>query len=252
MIIDVPKYALVFFRVLAILWLLPIFSMRSISVIFKVGLALLTAFLIADVVSYPGGLDADPYALLLAIFREVLIGLSIGFAIRLLFMVVQAAGEIMSYQTGFAFARVIDPFTSMQSSVLEQFLYLLGIMIFFSVDGHHIVVRGLYASFKELPLGTATFTAGLFNYLATATGRIFSLGLKFGAPLVVALLLIELSLGLLSRMIPTMNIFVEGLPVKVFVSLTVLSLALGFMAPALAGMFRGIDAEYFRVLRLLR
>lgn len=252
MIIDVPKYALIFFRVLAILWLLPIFEMRSVSVIFKVGLALLVAFLIAEVVSYPGELAADPYGLLLAILKEVLIGLSIGFAVRLLFMVVHAAGEIMSYQTGFTFARVIDPFTSSQSSVLEQLLYLLGIMIFFCVDGHHIVVRGLYASFKELPLGTATFTGGLFTYLVTATGRIFSLGLKFGAPLVVALLLIELSLGLLSRMIPTMNIFVEGLPVKVFVSLTILSLALGFMAPAFGNMFRGIDAEYLRVLRLLR
>jgi flagellar biosynthetic protein FliR len=252
MIIDVPKYILIFFRVLAILWLLPIFSMRSISVVFKVGFALVTAFLITEFVSYSGGLAADPYALVLAIARETLIGLSIGFAIRLLFMIVQATGEIISYQTGFAFARVVDPFTSAQSSVLEQFQYLLGVMIFFSVDAHHIVVRGLYASFKELPLGTATFSAGLFNYFIVATGRIFSLGLKFGAPLVVALFLIELSLGLLSRMMPTMNIFVEGLPVKVFVSLTVLSFALGFMAPALGSMFRGIDSEYLRVLRLLR
>ncbi len=252
MVIDVPKYILIFFRVLAILWLLPIFSMRSISVIFKVGFSLLIAFLITEFVSYPEGFASEPYALLLAIFREVLIGLSIGFAIRLMFMIVQAAGEIISYQTGFAFARIVDPFSSTQSSVLEQFQYLLGIMIFFSIDAHHIVVRGLYASFKELPLGTATFTSGLFGYFITATGRIFSLGLKFGAPLVVALFLIELSLGLLSRMIPTMNIFVEGLPVKVFVSLSVLSLALGFMAPAIAGMFKGIDNEYMRILRLLR
>jgi flagellar biosynthetic protein FliR len=190
--------------------------------------------------------------MLLAVLREVLIGLSIGFAIRLLFMCVQAAGEIVSFQTGFAFARVVDPFSSGQASVLEQFLYMLGIMIFFSVDAHHIVVRGLYASFKELPLGAATFSGGLFNYFITATGRIFSLGLKFGAPLVVALFLIELALGLLSRMIPTMNIFVEGLPVKVFVSLSVLSLALGFMAPALTSLFRGIDTEFVRVLRFMR
>jgi flagellar biosynthetic protein FliR len=252
MIIDVPKYILIFFRVLAILWLLPIFSMRSISVIFKVGLSLLISFLITEFVSYSGGTVADPYALVLAIFKEVLIGLSIGFAVRLLFAVVQAAGEIISFQTGFAFARVIDPISSGQSSVLEQFLYMFGLMIFFCVDAHHIVVRGIFASFKELPLGTATFANGLSNYFVTATGRIFSLGLKFGAPLVVALFLIELSLGLLSRMIPTMNIFVEGLPVKVFVSLTVLSLALGFMAPELGRLFRGIDLEYLRVLRLLR
>ena len=252
MIIDVPKYLLIFFRVLSILWLLPIFSMRSVSVLFKVAFAIVTSLLITEVVPYAETLANDPYGMLLAVLREVLIGLSIGFAIRLLFMCVQAAGEIVSFQTGFAFARVVDPFSSGQASVLEQFLYMLGIMIFFSVDAHHIVVRGIYASFKELPLGAATFSGGLFNYFITATGRIFSLGLKFGAPLVVALFLIELALGLLSRMIPTMNIFVEGLPVKVFVSLSVLSLALGFMAPALTSLFRGIDTEFVRVLRFMR
>ena len=252
MIIDVPKYLLIFFRVLSILWLLPIFSMRSVSVLFKVSFAIVTSLLITEVVPYAETLNNDPYGMLLAVLREVLIGLSIGFAIRLLFMCVQGAGEIISFQTGFAFARVVDPVSSGQASVLEQFLYMLGIMIFFSVDAHHIVVRGIYASFKELPLGAATFSGGLFNYFITATGRIFSLGLKFGAPLVVALFLIELALGLLSRMIPTMNIFVEGLPVKVFVSLSVLSLALGFMAPALTSLFRGIDTEFVRVLRFMR
>lgn len=252
MIVDVPKYLLIFVRVMAILWLLPIFSMRSVSVLFKVSFAIVSSFLITEFVPYPVTLANDPYAMLFAIFREVLIGLSIGFAVRLLFMAVQAAGEIISFQTGFAFARVVDPFTSGQASVLEQFLYMLGIMIFFSVDAHHIVVRGLYASFKEIPLGTATFGGGLISYFIGATGRIFSLGLKFGAPLVVALFLIELALGLLSRMIPTMNIFVEGLPVKVFVSLSVLSLALGFMTPALTSLFRGIDTEFLRVVRFMR
>ncbi len=251
MIIDVPTYVLIFFRVLAILWLLPVFSVRSLSAIFKVSLALLMSFLIAGAVSYPVGIAADGYAMLLAIFREILIGLSIGFAVRLLFAVIQATGEIVGFQTGFGFARMVDPFSSGQSSVLEEFLYMLGLAVFFTVDAHHIVVRGIYASFKELPLGTAAVTDGLFSYFIAASGRIFGLGLKFGAPLVVALFLIELSLGLLSRMIPSMNIFVEGLPVKVFVSLTVLSMALGFMVPALADLFRGIESEFVRVLRLL-
>jgi flagellar biosynthesis protein FliR len=250
-IIDVPRYVLIFFRVLAILWLLPIFSMRSLSVVFKVSLSLLISFLITEAVSYPVEFAGDGYAMLLAILREVLIGLSISFAVRLLFAAIQATGEIIGFQTGFTFARVIDPLSSGQSSVLEEFLYMLGIMIFFTVDAHHIVVRGIYASFRELPLGTATFRGGLFNYFIAASGKIFGLGLKFGAPLVVALFLIELSLGLLSRMIPTMNIFVEGLPAKVFVSLTVLSLALSFMAPALGSLFKGIESEFLRVLRLL-
>ncbi len=252
MIVDVPKYILIFFRVLAILWLLPVFSMRSLSVLFKISLALLMSFLITGAVSYPAEVAADGLAMLLAIFREVLIGLSISFAIRLLFAVIQATGEIVGFQTGFGFARMVDPVSSGQSSILEEFLYMLAIMIFFAIDAHHIVLRGIYASFKELPLGTATMTSGLLNYFVAASGRIFGLGLKFGAPLIVALFLIELALGLLSRMIPSMNIFVEGLPVKIFVSLTVLSLALSFMAPALADLFKGIEPEFIRVLRLLR
>lgn len=252
MIIDVPKYILIFFRVLAILWLLPVFSVRSLSVIFKISLALLMSFLITGAVPYPVEVASDGYVMLLAIFREVLIGLSISFAVRLLFAVIQATGEMVGFQTGFGFARMVDPVSSGQSSVLEQFLYMFAIMIFFSVDAHYIVVRGIYASFKELPLGTAAVTSGLLDYFVSASGRIFGLGLKFGAPLIVALFLIELSLGLLSRMIPSMNIFVEGLPVKIIVSLTILSLALSFMAPALASLFRGIDSEFVRVLRLLK
>ncbi|MGD0234802.1 MAG: flagellar biosynthetic protein FliR [Syntrophorhabdales bacterium] len=251
MIIEVPKYILIYFRVMAILRLYTDFSMKGQSNLFKVSFSLIMAFLITGVVSYPGELAGDGYAMLLAILREVLIGLSIGFAVRLLFAVIQATGEIVGFQTGFGFARMVDPFSSAQVSILEDFLYMLSLMIFFATDAHHIIVRGIYASFKELPLGTATVTSGLFNYFVTASGRIFGLGLKFGAPLVVALFLIELSLGLLSRMIPTMNIFVEGLPVKVFVSLTILSLALSFMVPALGSLFKGIDAEFLKVLRLL-
>ena len=252
MIVDVPKYILIFFRVLAILWLLPVFSTRSLSALFKISLALLMSFLITGAVSYPVEVAGDGYAMLLAIFREILIGLSISFAIRLLFAVIQATGEIIGFQTGFGFARMVDPLSSSQSSILEEFLYMLALMIFFAVDAHHIVVRGIYASFKELPLGTATISNGLFNYFVAASGRIFGLGLKFGAPLIVALFLIELSLGLLSRMIPSMNIFVEGLPVKIFVSLTILSLALSFMAPALGTLFKGIESEFVTVLRLMR
>jgi flagellar biosynthetic protein FliR len=251
-ITDIPQYILIFFRVLAILWLLPVFSMRGLSALFKISLALLMSFLITGAVPYPAEVASDGYAMLLAIFKEVLIGLSIGFAVRLLFAVIQATGEIVGFQTGFGFARMVDPISSGQSSILEELLFMLGLIIFFTIDAHHIVIRGIYASFKELPLGTATVTGGLFNYFTAASGRIFGLGLKFGAPLIVALFLIELSLGLLSRMIPSMNIFVEGLPVKIFVSLSILSLALSFMVPALADLFKGIESEFVRVLRLLR
>ena len=125
MIVEVSKYVLIFFRILAMLWLLPIFSMRSVSVMFKVSFSLAISFLIVEVVSYPVDFAGNGYALLLAVVTEILIGLAISFAMRLLFAVIQATGEIIGFQTGFAFARVIDPVSSGQTSVLEQFLYML-------------------------------------------------------------------------------------------------------------------------------
>ena len=92
---------------------------------------------------------------------------------------------------------------------------------------------------------------GLIEYIISSTSSIFSLGLKIGAPVVVALFLVELSLGLLSRMMPQMNIFVEGLPVKIFVGFSILSLSLSFIVPVLIDLFSGIQGEFARVLRLM-
>lgn len=250
-LLNVPGYFLIFVRVAAVFWLLPLFAVRNVSIYFKAAFSLVVTFVLAEVIPAPEIAMDNPYVLLLAIGKETLLGMTIGFSIRILFTAVQAAGEIISIQTGFSFARVVDPLSGAQTGVLDQFQYLLALMVFFAVDGHHLIVRGLYDSYRQLPLGTPVVSKGLIDYIITSTASIFSLGLKIGAPVVVALLLVELSLGLLSRMMPQMNIFVEGLPVKIFVGLSILSFSLSFITPTLVGMFTGIKGEFVRVLRLM-
>jgi flagellar biosynthetic protein FliR len=250
-LLDAPGYFLIFVRVASILWLIPLFAVRNVSTYFKVAFSLVVTFLLMEVVPPPSVPIDEPYLFLLVVGREALLGMTIGFSIRVLFAGIQAAGEMVSIQTGFSFARIMDPFSGNQVGILDQFQYLLALMVFFSVDGHHLIIRGLADSYRQLPLGTPGVSKGLIDYIITSTGSIFSLGLKIGAPVIVALLLIELSLGLLSRMMPQMNIFVEGLPVKVFLALTILSLSLSFIVPTIAGVFSGIGTEFGRVLRLM-
>ena len=106
--VETQKFILVFIRVLSMIWLLPLFQSRSISVGYKAGLSLTIAFLIFQPVSMPD-LKGDGYRILVAVGQEILVGLSVGFFVRVLFSMVSAAGELISMQSGLSFARTMDP-----------------------------------------------------------------------------------------------------------------------------------------------
>lgn len=248
------KFILIFFRIVSVMWLLPFFSSQSVSVTFKVGFSLLLAFLLFPVVNVPAGMafQADPYLFLLLVLKELLIGLAVGFVVRILFLAVAVAGEIPALQAGFAFARFMDPSTMMQVSVLEKYKNILAVMIFFAVDAHLIVIRNLAASFREVPLGSIVFRESLVFYLVNVTTKIFTVSMKIGAPVIVTLFLTEVALGVLSRMIPQINIFVEGVPMKIMITFLVLALSLNFIVPVIANHFRGIDMEMIKIFQLTK
>jgi flagellar biosynthesis protein FliR len=249
--ISGQKFILVFFRVAAILWLLPLFSTKAVSISFKAGLSLIISFLLFDLVSVSQPLGNNPYYMLLLILKEVFLGLTISFFVRVLFSIVYAAGEVSALQTGFAFARIMDPTTMAQVSILEQFMNILTVITFFAIDAHHIFIKGMFLSFQELPIGAAVLNNSLIYHIGNFTGRIFSIGLRIGAPLIITLFIVDLALGLLSRMIPQMNIFIEGMPMKILITFTVLSLSLGIMTTSIANIFRGMDMEILKIMRLL-
>lgn len=249
--INVQKFVLIFFRVVSILWLLPIFTSRVVSIPFKAGLGLLFSYLALDHTYLAQRGTSDFIFLSVLILKEIFIGLAISFIIRILFMMIYAASELAAFQTGFSFARFMDPLTMIQVSVLEQFKNILAIMVFFSMDCHHAIIKGIFFSFRELPLGSVVLNNNLFNYLIISTGKIFSVGLKISAPVTVTLFIVELSLGLLSRLIPQINVFIEGLPIKILVAMVIISFSLGITVTAISDIFSGVEGEFIKILRLL-
>jgi flagellar biosynthetic protein FliR len=248
--LDFQRFILVFFRVVSMIWLLPLFESKSISTVYKAGLSLLIAFLLFKSVPVPD-IGGDAFLLMIAIAKETLIGFSIGFMVRILFSMVSAAGEVISMQSGLSFARSLDETMSVQTSVIEQLKNLLAIMIFLAIDGHHIFLKGIAASLKQVPPGAVTVRPGLFEYMIDATGKLFGAGLKIGAPVIVTLFLVELALGVLSRLVPQVNVFIEGASMKILITLTVLALSLNFIVPVIAGIFRGMDGEMLKIIRLM-
>ena len=190
---------------------------------------------------------------MIAVGKEVLIGLAMGFFVRVLFSAVSAAGEVISMQSGLSFARSMGAaMASQQSTVLEQFQSLLAAMIFLGIDGHHVLLRGIARSLKDVPPGAIAVKPALFEFMAAATGKLFGASLRVCAPVIATLFLMEVALGILARLIPQVNVFIEGASMKILMTFAMLACALNLIVPVIAGLFRGMDGQMLSVIRAVR
>jgi len=189
--------------------------------------------------------------LILNLSKEVLVGLILGFLASLIFAGVELAGQLISMQMGFGIVNVYDPQTSRQIPIVGQFYSYVAMMIFLAINGHHFLLEGIFQSFKTIPLSMATFRSSLVELNMSIAGTIFVSAIKIGVPVIVALLLTSIALGLVARAVPQMNVFFVGMPLKIGMGL----LALAFSLPLFAYVFRYIfiqfQTDFFKVLRLL-
>ncbi len=249
--LEIQKFMLVFFRVAAVIFMVPIFSSRMVSAIFKGGLSLMIAYLLFDLAPMNFTAQQDPFILLMLCVKEIFVGATIGFVVRLIFNSASMSAEIISIQSGLSFARFMDPTTQAQVSVIEQIKNLIAIMIFFVIDAHHMLIQGIAYSLTALPIGSASLNAPLAGYLIKATGNLFAAAFRIGAPIIVTLFLVELSFGIMSRMIPQANVFVDALPVKILITVLMLGLSLGYIVPSIAALFKGLETDFARVIRMM-
>jgi flagellar biosynthetic protein FliR len=163
--------------------------------------------------------------------QQLVIGLAIGFSMRLVFSAVDLAGQLIGMSMGLGFASFYDPQSQGQSTAVNQFLVLLAMLIFLSLDGHLMIVTALANSFITMPI--AMGTSGINPMKVAMWGEtIFSAGLLLALPAVTALLITNMALGILTRTAPQLNLFGVGFPVTLSVGFVVLALALpGMLKP---------------------
>lgn len=249
--LEIQKFMLVFFRVAAVIFMVPIFSSRMVSVIFKGGLSLMIAYLLFDIVPMNFTAQQDPFILFILCVKEIFVGATIGFVVRLIFNSASMSAEIISLQSGLSFARFMDPATQAQVSVIEQIKNLIAVLVFFVIDAHHMLIQGIAYSLNALPIGSASLNASLAGYLIKATASLFAAAFRIGAPIIVTLFLVELSFGIMSRMIPQANVFVDALPAKILITVLMLGLSLGYIVPGIAALFKGLETDFVRVIRMM-
>lgn len=250
---HVLAYGFVLIRIGAILFALPLWS-GSLPVAWKVSAAVWLSVLFSFVVPVeilPGQLDLK--GIVIGGIQEFLTGALLGFLMRLFLAAVTLAGQLAGFQMGLAIANVIDPATSDRYTIVAQFLNLLALFVFLEMDGHLMAVGLLAKSFEWIPPFSASMTGEIFHDLVLSGGKeMFDLALRIGWPISLALLLVYLSMALLVRVAPQMNMLMVGFPITISIGLIVIMLGVPPFTLAMERMFQDAAVVLERLLAALR
>lgn len=253
LIAMLPGILLAFCRITAFFVSAPVFSMRGIPMQFRIGLACfitLIAFMAMDTQVAMTWSGAYP----LAVIKEVLIGLALGFTAYLFFTVFQIAGSFVDIQMGFGIVNVIDPMTGAQAPILGNFKYYIAFLLFLTMNGHHFLLLAIMNSFQYVPLDGSIFTkiaeGGMSTFFIETFVVIFTLAFQLAVPLVATLFLVDVGLGLLARTAPQFNMFVVGIPIKIIVGFVMFAILIPGFAYLFGRLFEHMFAGMERLLSI--
>ena len=232
--VQTEVFLLYFLRGAGFLFVAPVFSARSIPPHVKVGLAGVFAYVFL-LLNQPN-LPQQPFETARFVpmaMGELLIGLSLGFAVGFIFIAFQFAGQIFGFQMGFAIVNVLDPSSEEQVSLVGEFLFAIVSLAFLNLNLHHAMILYFGRSFDIVGAGgisAATFTTTGVEHLVTS---LFFLALQIAAPLLAVLFMLDFGLGILARVVPQMNVFIVGMPLKIAGGLFMLALIVTMLDPVI-------------------
>ncbi|PLR97727.1 flagellar biosynthetic protein FliR [Bacillus sp. T33-2] len=247
-----PAFLLIFVRVTSFFLMMPLFSYRTIPSSHKIGIGFFLAVIMYSAVEAPE-LEIDG-AYYLLIMKEALVGVMIGFIAHLVISAIQIAGGFIDFQMGFAIANVIDPQTGAQSPLTGQYLYTIALLFLLAVNGHHLLLDGIFYSYQFVPIDQVWLPFGSKNmaeFVIETFNSMFIIAFQMSVPVVGCLFLVDVALGIVARTVPQLNIFVVGLPVKIAVSFIVLIAVMGVMMYVAGELFSSMFTAMRGLLELM-
>jgi len=239
---------LIMARVGALMMSAPFLGATNIPKTVRIGLGLLLSIILLPVVNLEAATGyLGPLDLLLGMGHEVIIGLLIGFSTQLLMAGIVLSGQLNGVQMGFAIANLIDPQNQGQISIIAIFKSMLALLVFISLNVHHLLIRAMHASFEALPpLGYGLSDRVLLD-LVHLGGKVFATGMKLAAPIYAVILFVQVSLGIIARTVPSMGIlFNIGFSITILLGLATLGLALPYYSASLTQLFAGLEGVFGR------
>jgi flagellar biosynthetic protein FliR len=238
---EFKTFFLILTRVSVILFLFPFFSSRVIPVLTKAGLALVIAVILYPVIdAVPGVFPATAWGMARMVLSELIVGMILGLLVQMFFEGIRMMGQLVGFQTGFAITNILDPQSGMQVSILSNMAYLVAMVLFLLLNGHHILLGAMRESFQIIEVGSLNLNRQIFQRVMASSADMFVIAIKIGAPAIAALLFTKVAFGLITKLMPQMNIMIVAFPVQIVVGLlffgVCLSVLLGSMEKYLGGL----------------
>jgi len=238
---EFKSFFLILIRVSVILFMFPIFSSRLIPVLAKAGLAFIITIILFPVINtkmveFPDTL----WGMGQLMISEFIIGMILALLVQLFFEGIRMMGQLVGFQTGFAITNILDPQSGMQVSILSNMAYLAAMALFLILNGHHILLRAMEESFEIINVGSLSLNGQIFQKIVDTSADMFLIAIKIGAPAIAILLFTQVAFGLITKLIPQMNIMIVAFPVQIVIGLVFFGISLNvllrFMERYLAGL----------------
>ena len=243
---------LIFLRVAAIVFSAPVLDAQTVPVTFKAALALAVSMLMLPVVDTVVTIeDLNLVAFVVGVVSEIVIGVTIGLSVKLLFTGIQLAGQMAGYQMGFAVANVMDPSTMAQIPILAQIYNLTAMLVFLAINAHHMFFSALVQSYSILPPMSVVLSGQLVKMMMHLAGNMFVVAIKVGAPLISVLLITSIGFGLVARTVPQMHIFIVAMPLKIILGLVFMMIVAPFLTAYLIHLFASYRTHLFELIHLM-
>ncbi len=222
-------YAWPFVRVGAFLMVMPLVGGSFVPAKVRLLLAVVLTAVIAPVIPTMPNLDVLSVGGLVTMIQEIAIGVAMGFLVQLVFDAIALGGQVIGMSMGLGFAVFLDRARGVNIPVLGQLFLMLGMLVFLSLDGHLALIRLLAASFYAWPISSAGISVTMLGEILTWTGQMFVYAMKIALPAITAILVVNLSFGVMSRAAPTLNLFAVGFPVAMLLGFAVIFLNMGVL-----------------------
>ena len=245
-------FGLTLARVGGLVTFAPFFGSGAVPFTVRTSLAVVLSWVLCPLVqgSY-GAVPEEMVGYTLMLGKELLLGLLIGLIAKMIFAVLEIAGQVMGFQIGFGFIQVIDPQTQVETPFLAIFLNLIGLMILLSLNGHHWLLQAVVESYR-LNIGGLEASGSLIEQLIRSSNEMFVVGVKLSAPFLVTLFIVDVLFGLLGRTAPQIHILIVGMPAKSLIGFILLAGLVYSFIPTIGQEIGKLGPQLESYLRLLR
>lgn len=249
---QILLFALILLRMIGFVFSSAIFGTELLNTSVKILLSLVLAVLVfAPVKTGPVNYDLISHEIIGLAAREIFIGLIMGFLTKLFFFIVTMAGDLVSVSIGLSSSQLFNPMLGSSGNVVDQFYSTLGTLVFLSIGGHHMLLSSLVQSFELIQVGQLSLNVSVLGDVVFYGQEVLVMAIKMCAPVIITALLINVSMGILGRAVPQINVLVTGVPVSVMLGLLVMFVCLPLLVVEMNGVMDITAEKLFFIMKKL-